>query len=149
MPAPGLPPAVAILGVWQAVAAFSVFVCVCVYPRTILFGVLLHGAAAVLVLLTYSVLFGYAAWMVFRQNLLGWQITIFTTGFGIISALVTILRRPDMPQLYRQMGFDQNALHVFEQFPQFWPVMWWGMMVMGTVILVFVLYTRKFFPNKG
>jgi hypothetical protein len=47
------------------------------------------------------------------------------------------------------MGFDQKALHDFEQFPQFWPVMWWGMMVMGTVILVFVLYTRKFFPKKG
>ena len=148
-PTPGFPPALAILGVWQAVAAFLVFVNMFIFPMTVVFGVALHGAAAVLVMLTYSVLFAYAAWMVFRQKLLGWQITILTTGFGVISALVTILRRPDMLQLYRQMGFDQKTLHVFEQFPQFWPVMWWGMMVMGTVILVFVLYTRKFFPKEG
>jgi hypothetical protein len=147
-PTPGLPPAVAILGVWQAVAAFIMFVCMFIFPMTVVFGVVLHGAAAVLVMLTYSVLFAYTAWMVFRQKLLGWRIAILTTGLGMISALVTILRPPDMLQLYRQMGFDQKMLHFYEQVPQFWPVMWWGMMVMGTV-LVFVLYTRKFFPKKG
>ena len=65
---PGLPVPLAILGVWQALGAFSVFA-ILFMRVTFVFGVVLHGAAAVLVLLTYSVLCGYAAWAIFRQKL--------------------------------------------------------------------------------
>ena len=145
-PVPGFPVPLAILGVWQALGAFSIFA-IMFMRVTFLFGVVLHGAAAVLVLLTYSVLSGYSAWAIFRQRLIGWQIALFFVGFGTINLLVTYLRQPDMLQLYREMGFNDQSLHIYEQFPQFLPFIWVGTIVGMTAFLVFLLYTRKFFPS--
>jgi hypothetical protein len=131
--------------VWQALGAFSIFA-IMFMRVTFLFGVVLHGAAAVLVLLTYSVLSGYAAWAIFRQKLIGWQIALFFVGFGTINMLVTYLRHPDMLQMYREMGFNDQSLRIYEQFPQFLPFIWGGTIVGMTAFLVFLLYTRKFFP---
>jgi hypothetical protein len=143
--APGLPVPLAILGVWQALGAFSLLA-ITFMRVTSVFGVVLHGAAAVLVLLTYSVLSGYSAWAIFRQNLIGWKIAVFFVGFGTINMLVTYLRHPDMLQLYREMGFNDQSLRIYEQFPQFLPVFWVSMIVVMAVFLVLLLYTRKFFP---
>jgi len=146
-PAPGLPIPLAILVVWQALAAFSVFA-VLLARVAIVFGVVLHGAVAFLVLLTHSVLSAYAAWAIFRQKLIGWQIALFTTSFWTISWLVCYLRRPDLLQLFREMGYGDQTLRIYEQFPHFLPLIWMGSIVMMTVFLVFLLYTRKFFPTE-
>jgi hypothetical protein len=116
---------------------------------TFLFGVVVHGAATFLILLTYSVLSGYAAWSIFRQRLIGWKIALFITGFGMLNILVSYLRHFDLMQFYREMGLNAQALHIYEQYPQFLPIMWVGMIVGITLFLAFLLYTRKFFPTNG
>ena len=146
-PAPGLPVPLAILGVWQALGVFSVFLTL--FMRVgIVFGVVLHGAATFLVLLTISILSGYAAWAIFRQKLIGWKIALFMAGFGTISALVSYVRQPNLLQLIREIGFTGQTLRIYEQFPQFLPLVWMGTIVMMTVLIVFILYTRKFFPTE-
>ena len=112
------------------------------------FGVVLHGAAAFLVLLTFSILSGYAAWAIFRQKLIGWKIALFIAGFGTISMLVSYVRRPDLLQLFQEIGYTDQTLRIYEQFPQLLSVFWVGLIVMMTVFLVFLLYTRKFFPTE-
>jgi hypothetical protein len=62
--------------------------------------------------------------------------------------IVTFLRHPDMMQIFREIGYDARALHVYEQFPQLLPGIWLGSILMMTVFLVFLLYTRKFFPPE-
>ena len=147
IPSPVLPVPLVILGVWQALGAFSVFAALFLQV-TFVFGAVLHGAAAVLVLLTQSILSGYAAWAIFRQKLIGWQIALFTASFWMISMLVTCVRRPDMLQLFREMGYSNQMLRFYEQSPQFLPFIWVGTVVGMTVLLVFLLYTRKFFPTE-
>jgi hypothetical protein len=146
-PAPGLPVPLAILGVWQALGAFSVFLAL--FMRVaIVFGVVLHGAAAFVVFLTQSVLSGYAAWAIFRQKLIGWKIALFIAGYGTISMLVSYVRHPDLLQLMRQIGLTGQTLLIYEQSPQLLSLIWLGTTVMMTVLLVFILYTRKFFPTE-
>jgi hypothetical protein len=146
-PAHGLPVPLVILGVWQALGVSTVLITLFL-PVAIVFGVILHGAAAVLIFLTYSVLSGYAAWSIFRQKLIGWQIALLNAGFWTISMVVTCLRHPDLLQLYREMGFNDQTLRIYEQFPHFLSVVWVGTIVMMSVLLVFILYTRKFFPTE-
>jgi len=146
-PAPGVPVPLVILGVWQGLGALSVFA-IMFMRVTMVFGFILHGAAAILVLLTQSVLSGYAAFAIFRQKLIGWKIALFFAGYGTISMLATYVRRPDMLQLYKEMGFNDQSLRIYDQFPQFLSVFWVGMIVGMTVFLVLVLYTRKFFPTE-
>jgi hypothetical protein len=145
--APGLPVPLAILGVWQALGAFSVFLTL-LMQVAIVFGVVLHGAAAFLVLLTFSILSGYAAWAIFRQKLIGWQIALFIAGFGTINMLVSYVRHPDLLQLFRETGYNDQTLRIYEQSPQLLSVFWVGLIVLMTVYLVFLLYTRKFFPTE-
>jgi hypothetical protein len=144
--APGLPVPLIILGVWQALGVLSVLA-VLFMRVTFVFGVVLHGAAAVLVLLSQSVLSGYAAWAIFRQKLIGWQIALTLASFWTVSTLVTFVRKPDLLQLYREMGFSAPMLDTYQQFPQILSVTWVGMAVGMTALLVFLLYTRKFFPT--
>jgi len=147
-PAPGLPVPLAILGAWQALGVFSVFTTLFVRVAFV-FGVVLHGAAAFLVLLTLSILSGYAAWAIFRQKLIGWQIALFIAGFGTINMLVSYVRHPDLLQLFRETGYNDQTLRIYEQSPQLLSVFWVGLIVLMTVYLVFLLYTRKFFPTEG
>jgi len=147
IPAPSLPIPLAILGVWEAFGAFSMFA-VLFMRVTMVFGVVLHGAAAVLVMLSYSVLSGGAAWFIFRQKLIGWKIALFKTGIWTISLIVTCLRNPDLLQMYRQMGLNDQAVRIYEQAPQLLTIIWVGIAVMMTVLLAFILYARSFFPAE-
>jgi hypothetical protein len=148
-PAAGFPVPLAILGGLHALGSLFVLAGLFVMPVTIMFGTVLHGAAAVPILLAYVVAFGYAAWMIFRKELIGWQLALVITGFGIISMLVTCLRQPDMLQLFREMGYGSQALDLYERFPHFLLLTWVGTFVMMAVYIAFVLYTRKYFPKGG
>jgi len=78
---PGLPIPLGIMGAWEALSALAVLATLFVRV-TFMFGVVLHGATAVLVLLTYSILSGVAAWFIFRQKVIGWRITFSRLCFG-------------------------------------------------------------------
>jgi hypothetical protein len=146
--APGLPVPLVILGAWQALGAISVLA-ILFMQVVIVFGVVLHGAAAVFVLLTFSALSGYAAWATFHQELIGWQIALFTAALGTISMLVTYARHPDLLQLFREAGYTDQMLRIYEQFPRGLPLICAGSIVMATVYLVFLLYMRRFFPTDA
>jgi hypothetical protein len=117
-------------------------------PAAIVFGVVLRGAAARLVCLTQSFLCGYAAWAIFRRKLIGWQIALFTTSFGVVSWLVGTVRRPNLFELFREMGLSDEVLRFYEQFPRFLPLVWMVSFVVMTGFLVFLFYTRKSFPTE-
>jgi hypothetical protein len=59
--------------------------------------------------------------------------------------VVFYLRYPDMMQLLRDMGYSEQTLQIYNQFPKLLPMTWVGSIVMMTVYLVFLLYTRRFF----
>jgi hypothetical protein len=121
MKAPGLPVLLAILGGWEALSALSVLAIVFVRV-TLVFGVVVHGAAAVLIILVHAVLSGYAGWLFFRRDLLGWKIALAKNGFWLVSALVTLFRQPDVTPLFREMGYNQPAFSIYERFPQMMPL---------------------------
>jgi len=145
--AAGFPVPLAILGACEALGALAVCATLFV-PATFVFGVVLHGPSAVLVLLAHSILSAYAAWSIFRRKLIGWSIAMLKAGLWAVSLVVSYLRHPDLLQLYREMGLRDQALRVYEQFPQILSVFWVGMIVGMTVFLVFILYSRKFFPTE-
>jgi uncharacterized membrane protein len=141
-----LPVSVAILGGWQAMGVFAVFAAL-LQRMTFFFGVLVHGLAAILILFLISLLSGYSAWAIFRRRLIGWQIALLLAGFGFANMLVTYLRRPDFVQIMREMGYRGPSLSVFEQFPQVLSFILVASLVMITVYLVLILYTRRYFQQ--
>jgi hypothetical protein len=147
-PTPELPIPLIVLGVWESISALSVLALLFL-QAALIFGVILHGWAAVLVVLTHSLLSAYAAWTIFRQELIGWQISIFKTAIWTVSMLVTYLHRPDILPLLREMGYNSPALRIYEQSPQLLSTIWLGSTVIMIVLIVFVLYARRFFPRDA
>ncbi len=142
-----LPVPLAILGVWEGLGVLAV--CAVLFMQVALvFGVIVHGAGAVLILLAHSLLSGYAAWSIFRRKVIGWNISMLKTAFWTISFAVTYLRHPDLLHMYRDMGINIGALRMYEEFPQFLPILWVGVLLGLTGLLVFLLYTRKYFPRN-
>jgi hypothetical protein len=138
------PGPVIILAIWQALGAAGAFAPL-LMRVAIVFGVVLHGMAALLVMLTSSALFAYSVWPIWRQKLIGWQIALFSTGFWTISMLVTFARHPDEQQLYREMGYNE-ALQMYQQLPHLRSLAFSVCSLTMVAALVFLLYTRKFFP---
>jgi hypothetical protein len=146
-PSPRLPVPLAILAVWEALSALSVLA-ILIIPATLVFGVVIRGLPASLIFLAHSLLSAYAAWTIYRQQLIGWTVSLFKIVFWTVSALVTALRRPDMAALFREMGYNDQTLLVYQQFPRLLPMVWVGTAVMMTVVIVFILYARKSFPAE-
>jgi hypothetical protein len=144
----GLPIPLVILGVWQGMGVFSVFAAL-IMPVTFFFGFVVRGAGAILILLGYSVLSGYASWSIFHQRLIGWKICLFAAAFGTVSLVISFARYPDLMKFYEQMGLHSQNLQIYEQFPQLLTFMWVSIIVGLTAFMVFVLYTRRYFPPNG
>jgi hypothetical protein len=147
-PQPGLPVPVAILVVWEALGSFAFF-SVLIRPVTVLFGVVIRGFPAVLVMIAYSLVAGLAAWLIYHRDYAGWALATLKAGFGLASGIVTFAGR-DLMQLFQDMGFTGEELRLFRQFPGFMPIIIYGSIILTAGILIFLVYMRKYFPRvKG
>jgi len=139
------PVAVIVLAVWQGLGALAVLA----YPivrAAVVFGLVLRGPLALGVLLTNSVLSGYAAWSIYRRRFAGWAVALCMTVFWAASG-VTTLARCDMLQLFREMGWSEQQLRIYRQFPQMLTIMWGACLVVFVVLLVFILYCKRYFSR--
>jgi hypothetical protein len=144
----GIPVPVVILAIYQGLGMFAVFALLFA-KSTVLFGHVLHGFWALLVLLTYSIVSGYAAWAIYQRKFAGWAIVLFYTIFGLASAIVTLTTH-DIMQIYREMGISERQLEIFQQQPQLLHIAWWMAVPFMVIVLGFIWYTKKFFvptPN--
>ncbi len=138
-----VPVPVIVLAIWQGLGVFAVFAFL-VVRATVVFGLVLHGAAAFLLMSAFSVLSGCAAWLIYQRKFVGWAIALFNAVFGMASTVTTFAGR-DMLQLYRQMGLSEQQLQVYNQFPQLLSAIWIITIPVTGAYLVFLLYTKKFF----
>jgi MFS family permease len=139
------PVAVVVLAVWQGLGALAVLA----YPivrAAVVFGLVLRGPLALGLLLAQSVLSGYASWSIYRRRFAGWAIALFTTVFWTASWVTAMVRR-DMLQLYREMGFSEQQMRVYQQFPQMLTITWGASLVAFVGLLGFLLYCKKYFSR--
>ncbi len=142
-----VPVPVIFLATWEGLGVFAVLAFL-VVRVTVVFGVVLHGPVAFLVLLVHSALGGYAAWLIYRRKLLGWAIALFKTVFWTASAVTTFAGH-DVLQLYREMGVSEQQMQAVQQFPQTQRMISLMILAVMTALLVFILYTKKFFSETG
>ncbi len=144
LPASKVPVPVIILAIWQGLGVFA-FLWV---RATVVFGAVLHGQAAFLVLLAHSALSGYAAWSIYRRKLVGWAIAMFNAVFWTASTVTTFAGH-DLLRIYREMGLSEQQMQAMEQFPQVQTMVWLVTLPAMTALLAFLLYTKKFFSQTG
>jgi hypothetical protein len=119
-----------------------------VMRANVIFGVVVRGPGAILLITVHAILSGIAAILVYRRDYLGWAISLCKTLFWTTSWLVTFLSR-DLVDIYRQMGFSEQQLQLFRQIPRFQWVLSVLSLVGCAAYLILIWYTKKFFRRAG
>jgi hypothetical protein len=114
---------------------------------TFLFGIYLHGWSAFFYLAAHAALSGFAAWFIYKQRLIGWEIGLFILLFGM-GSFVTTFAGHDLLQVYLNLGFGEDQLLVFKQIPQMASIVWMSSLAGMTAYFAFFVYTRKFFTTE-
>jgi hypothetical protein len=144
----GQPPvSVILLALWECFGALSVLSLI-VARANVVFGVVVRGPSAILLMAVNALLCGIAAWLIYHRDYLGWAISLFKTLFWTASWIVTILTR-NLIDIYRQMGFSDQQLQLVRQLPRFQSVTLVSIMSGLAVFWILLLYTKKFFSRAG
>jgi hypothetical protein len=146
--AAGQPPvSVILLALLECLGALAVLTLL-VVRANVIFGGVVRGPGAILLMTVHAILSGLAAWLIYRRDYLGWAISLCKTLFWTTSWLVTLLSR-DLMDIYRQMGFSEQQLQLYRQLPHFQ----WVLSVLSLVgcggYLILIWYTKKFFSRAG
>ena len=104
------PMSVVLLGAWECLGVLSVL-SMRVIPATVLFGFVVRGPAAILVVSAFSFISGIAAWLIFRGDSLGWWVSLGKTIFFGASWVLTLLTR-DLMDIYGRMGVSEDQLQL-------------------------------------
>ena len=112
---------------------------------TVVFGVVLHGLPAFLLLLAHTIASGFTVWLILRRRFAGWMLALVKTIFWTVSTVMTFAGR-DLIQLSREMDLDPKQLQTLQQFPQVQSLTWIMTVVSMGATLIFIWSTRKFFP---
>jgi hypothetical protein len=134
------------LAVWEGLGVLGVF-SLLVLRGNVIFGIVVQGPGAIVLMTTHAALSLIAAWLIYRRDLLGWEISLFKLLFWAASWGVTLLRR-DLLEVYREIGLSEQQLQFFRQ--QHFQVVVFVLTLVGFApLLLLLFYTKKFFFRRG
>jgi hypothetical protein len=131
---------------WFGVGALWILAMPLSYGSVVpMFGVLVSGAKATVILLAGSALWIYLAWATYRLKIAGWWTAL--AAFALFSASATItLLKVDVMEMYRRLGYQEEQI---EQIRSLGVVtsktaMWWSI-VFFFLFLIYLLWIKKYF----
>ena len=144
----GQPPVpVILLALYECLGAMALF-SLLIVKANVVFGIVVRGPAAILLMTAHAVLSVIAACLVYRRDYLGWAISLFKTLFWAASWVFTLLSR-DLIDLYREMGLADQQMLIFRQLPHFHAVVLVSTTAGFAVSGALIFYTKKFFSKSA
>jgi hypothetical protein len=111
----------------------------------LLFGVMVTGKTAVLMLLVGAVFFASASFLIFRRRMLGWHLAVWGLVVSASSTLITTMLI-DPLEMGREMKLSQQQLDLMKESLAARPVVTVGMGLIGsTAAIIFAMRARKYF----
>jgi hypothetical protein len=141
------PVSVILLALWECLGALAVLSLLAVRANVI-FGAVVRGPTAILLMAAHASLSALAAWLVYRRDYLGWAISLFKNLFWAASWFVTLLSR-NLMDIYQQMGFSEQQLQLLRQLPRFQSVLSVSSFAAFAIYFILIWYTKRFFSRAG
>lgn len=113
------------------------------------FGVVLSGIPGAVVVLTYALLFAYAAWGTYKLRIKAWWCGFILTIASMVSMAITF-SRVGLLEFYEQMNVPKESLDMMKELGMFQGpthLLLWGIAIIGFV--GFILYTKKHFKTSA
>lgn len=147
----GPPVLVILLAVWKAFSALSVLAAAALVPMAFLFGFVVRGIAARLLMLALFAVYAFCAWGLYKLRTEGWWVSVAVSVFWMISGLVSMVRL-DMSayvaEMYRTMGIGSLPFDIFKENPGFMQFSMGMGILFGVVILALLIYSKRYFRRQ-
>jgi hypothetical protein len=109
------------------------------------FGMFLSGAAGVLFCLVFSVLWAYAAWLLYKMDVRGWWLILIAVLVFMTSSVLTYAQH-DMIEMYQRMGYPQSQIDMMRKSGLFaGNRMNWFMMFSMVPFFGYLLSVKRYF----
>jgi hypothetical protein len=108
------------------------------------FGVLLSGTAGAILVFVVIFLYAYAAWGLYKLDIKAWWVLLLMLIVWPVSMIITF-SRVSIQDYYDKMGFSAQQLESMKQFNM--SNMIWFCSLWAVVIIVYLLYIRKYFVS--
>ena len=113
------------------------------------FGVFLSGFPGAIVILLYAIILVYISWGTYQLKIEAWWCAVLVSFLWGVSAVITFSRQGLM-SFYEMMKFPPQQLEIMRQMIQgqnLWLMLGFGL-VWFAMILLYLLYTKKYFVSK-
>jgi hypothetical protein len=131
---------------WFGVGALWILAMPFMYGGIVpLFGVLVSGTKATIILLAGAALWIYLAWATYRLKIAGWWTALISFALFCASAAITFLK-VDVMELYRRLGYPEEQIEQIRSLGVITGkiVTWWTI-TFYLLFLIFMLWIRKYF----
>jgi len=119
-----------------------------IVPATAVFGVVVHGLPAFLVLLAFSLASGFAAVLIVYRKFSGWVLALVKNAVAMVSWVITVAGR-DVNQFYRELGVNERQLPGLQSFPQMQSLTWYLSVPAMVAYVIYIWYAKKYFPRES
>ena len=140
-------PVVVLIG-WFSFSALSSLVVAAWFPMIALFGFIVHGAAARVIGVAFSLVSAYCAWNMYKLRVQGWMVALIAFGTWFVSGVITRARLDPMTlveETYKYMGVTPQQLPGQNLDPQSLNLFWGlGVLFSGTLVGL-TLYAKRYF----
>jgi hypothetical protein len=111
------------------------------------FGFFLSGIPGAVVVLIYTLLFAYAAWGIYKLQIMAWWCGFILTIVSAVSMGITF-SRVSLLEFYEQMNMPRESIEIMKELGFFqdanlYVPLSWGLMIIG--FLIFLMYTKRHF----
>lgn len=131
---------------WFGVGALWILAMPLMYGSVVpLFGVLVSGTKATMMILAGSALWIYLAWATYRLKIAGWWTALVAFALFSVSATITFLR-VDVMEIYRRLGYPEEQIAQIQSLGVFTSktAMWWTI-AFFLLFLMYLLWIKKYF----
>jgi len=110
-----------------------------------LFGVLVSGTKATVMILAGSALWIYLAWATYRLKIAGWWTALVAFALFSVSAAITFLK-VDLMEMYRRLGYPEEQIDQIRSLGVFTGkiAVWWTILFF-LLFLIYLLWIKKYF----
>jgi len=113
------------------------------------FGMFLSGFPGALIYLAIAALWGYAAWLLYQMDPIGWWLILFALVLFIVSSLLTY-ELQDAAEMYQRMGYPLEQIRVMQRLGLLaGNRMNWISLFSMLPFLGYLLYIKKYLPDKS
>jgi hypothetical protein len=135
---------------WFVVGALWTLAMPLMYGSVVpVFGVLVSGTGAAMIILAGSALCLYLAWATYRLKIAGWWTALIACALFGASATITFLKVDPM-EIYRRLGYSEEVIDQIRSMGVLTgrTVTWWTV-IFFLLFLIFLLWIRKYFRGAA